>query len=171
MGPPPPLRVICVREKKSDCAYLWNCVCGCKKIYSCVCVCARTRVCTMHVCVFKSILILPAKIILQPSLISSRLCKQRKRRLVTPPPLLFLLSLYPLLHKRVSAHVCKRDVCRCVIVWGRTPRFGLKIRRKGKRKAIRREPNCSSMAHFLQGWLSRATFSVENGARIPIPSI
>lgn len=82
-------------------------------------VCVGEKKCTpvcvhVYACMFVSILILPAKIILQPSLISPCLCKQRKRRLVTPPPLLFLLSLYPLLHKYIYVHVCKKkraDVC------------------------------------------------------------
>lgn len=77
-------------------------------MHSCVCTCL-----CMHACVFLSIIILSATIILQPSLFSFCLYKQRKRRLVTPPPLVFFLSLYPL-HKCVSMYVCKRkrtDMC------------------------------------------------------------
>lgn len=97
-----------VREKNPT-VLMFEILCGCKKMYFSVC----TRLC-MHVCVFLNILILPAKIILQPSLISPCLCIRRKRKLVSPPPLLFLLSFYSLLHKCVSVHVCKRkhaDVC------------------------------------------------------------
>lgn len=72
--------------------------CGCKKES----IPAHVRV---SVCV--SVLIPPVKMILQPSLISSTLSKQRKRRLVTPPPLLLSVSpFYPLIQVCICVCIC-----------------------------------------------------------------
>lgn len=100
---------------------------GCKRESARVCV---------FVCLHDCVLILPVKMILQPSLISSSLSKQRKRRLVTPPPLLLSVSSFILCSTSVYLFcvcVCMCARCVCVSVWAQ--RFYVKLHRKGKSQA------------------------------------
>lgn len=80
-------------------------LCGCNKDGVPLCARPCVRLCA-RACM--SVLILPVKMILQPSLISSSLSKQRKRRLVTPPPLLLSVSPFILSSTSVLLSVCLR---------------------------------------------------------------
>lgn len=95
---------------------------------------------SMRVCLCVNVLIRPVKMILQPSLISSSLSKQRKRRLVTPPPLLLSVSPFILSSTSVCVCVCARTCmrehacgCVCNCVWAQ--RFYVKLHRRGKSQA------------------------------------
>lgn len=127
------------------CMYQWEilvCLGVRRGVYLCMCLCVCIYVCACaRMCVSVSVLILPVKMILQPSLISSSLSKQRKRRLVTPPPLLLSVSSFILcstsvyLRTCVCARVCVHARTQCVFVCVWAQRFYVKLHRKGKSQA------------------------------------
>lgn len=103
-----------------------------------------------------------------------RLSKQRKRRLVTPPPHLLGLFLYLLFHKCVSVQervyigACARmcEICEmCLCVGSAVLRKALKKKQESSRESLAAECNCRSMEHFLQSWPCHIEFSVEKCTR------